>query len=136
EFRSSSHRSLDIATGVRSLMTRMENLRLKDGNNRFMVWIVSLNSRTFPKLSLLRSFKIHWDELKPDYDWINAMQGEAFVTTFLLRHPKWLEEKLGEKELCLVRIEVAIPELFEGKRKRPRADLVYRTGRKYFVVET
>lgn len=64
------------------------------------------------------------------------MQGEAFVTTFLLKHPERLEKELGAKKLCLVGIEVAIPELFEGKRKRPRADLVFRSGQRYFVVET
>lgn len=78
---------------------------------------------------------VPWEKVKSEYDWINSMQGEAFVTTYLVNHPEFLEENLNETGITLAGIEVAIPESFKGKRKRPRVDLVFRSGKKYFVVE-
>jgi hypothetical protein len=52
----------------------------------------------------------------------------------LVRHPELIEESIGEQDLELAGIEVALPVGAKENGNYRKADIVFRSGRKFVVV--
>ena len=82
-----------------------------------------------------------WEKVWPHYRrWSRTAQGENAVVSYLLAHPKFLVSELKKRkilvpELHLGGTEVVFPKKKGEKGRYRKADLIYRSGKNFIVVE-
>ena len=89
-------------------------------------------------MTVLKTVKLSlpWPDVRREFRWTDVAQGEAYVRTYLLKHPDLIAtgmEFLG--------IEIVIPDGPEllpngSPKKNVQADMLYRKGNRYYLVET